>query len=59
MDRGAWQAAVQRVMQIWTRLKRLSTHTDTHTHYISYIFKDSPGITGILHTHTHTHTHLY
>ena len=26
MDRGAWQAAVGRVVQSWTLLKRLSTH---------------------------------
>ena len=25
MDRGAWQAAVHRVMQSWTQLKQLST----------------------------------
>ena len=25
MDRGAWQAAVRRVAQSWTRLKRLSS----------------------------------
>ena len=27
MDRGAWQAMVHSVAQIWTQLKRLSTHT--------------------------------
>ena len=26
-DRGAWQAAVHRVAQSWTWLKKLSTHT--------------------------------
>ena len=26
MDRGAWKAAVHRVTQSWTRLKRLSKH---------------------------------
>ena len=26
-DRGAWWAAVHRVAQSWTQLKRLSTHT--------------------------------
>ena len=26
MGRGAWQAAVHRVIKSWTRLKRLSTH---------------------------------
>ena len=33
MDRGAWQATVHRVAQIWTSLKRLSTHS-----YLSYTF---------------------
>ena len=28
MDRGVWQAAVHKVTQSWTRLKRLSTHID-------------------------------
>ena len=27
MDRGAWQATVQRVAESWTQLKRLSMHT--------------------------------
>ena len=27
MDRGAWQAAVHRVTNSWTRLKQLGTHT--------------------------------
>ena len=27
MDRGAWQAMVHSVTQIWTQLKQLSTHT--------------------------------
>ena len=27
MDRGAWEATVQRVAQSWTRRKRPSTHT--------------------------------
>ena len=27
MDRGAWQAAVQRVAQSWTRLNLLNMHT--------------------------------
>ena len=26
MDRGAWRAAVHRVAESWTRLKRLSRH---------------------------------
>ena len=26
LDRGAWRATVHRVIQSWTRLKRLSTH---------------------------------
>ena len=29
VDRGAWRAAVQRVVKSWIRL---STHTHTHTH---------------------------
>ena len=28
MDRGAWQATVHRVAESWTRLKRLSVHTE-------------------------------
>ena len=28
MDRGVWQAAVHKVTQSWTRLKRLGTHID-------------------------------
>ena len=31
MDRGAWQAMVHKVVQSWTRLKPLSTHTCTMT----------------------------
>ena len=29
VDRGAWQAVVHRVVDSWTRLKRLSTHMST------------------------------
>ena len=29
MDRGAWRATVQRIMQSWTRLKQLSMHACT------------------------------
>ena len=29
MDRGAWQAVVHRVVESWTRPKRLSTHVST------------------------------
>ena len=43
MDRGAWRAAVHRVAQSQTWLKRLSAHAHTHR----------PTET---HTHTHTHT---
>ena len=34
MDRGACWATVNRVTHSWTRLKRLSTHTPTHIHYL-------------------------
>ena len=30
LDRGAWQATVHRVTQIWTQLKRLRTHICMH-----------------------------
>ena len=30
MDRGVWQAAVQRITQSQTRMKRLSTHARIH-----------------------------
>ena len=29
MDRGAWRVTLHRVTQSWTRLKQLSTHTNT------------------------------
>ena len=29
MDKGAWQATVDRVTKNWTRLKQLSMHTHT------------------------------
>ena len=42
MDRGAWRAAVHKVTQSWTWLKRLSTqHSETLIHYISTIIGDS------------------
>ena len=31
MDKGTWQATVQRVTKSWTRLSGLHTHTHTHT----------------------------
>ena len=31
MDRGAWRATVHKVTKSQTRLKRLITHTHTHT----------------------------
>ena len=34
MDGGAWWATVHEVAKSWTWLKRLSTHTRTHTHDI-------------------------
>ena len=33
MDRGAWWATIHRVAKSWIRLKRLGTHTHTHTLY--------------------------
>ena len=35
MDRGTWQATVHRVAKSWTQLKRLTTHTHTHTFVLS------------------------
>ena len=35
MDRGAWLAAVLRVTQSWTQLKRLSMHTHMHATFSS------------------------
>ena len=30
MNRGAWRATVHRITKVWTRLKRLSPHVQTH-----------------------------
>ena len=36
MDRGAWRATVHRVTKSWTRLKRLSSSSSSHTKVLKY-----------------------
>ena len=40
-DRGAWQATVHGITQSWTQMKRLSTHTQSHSK--TYILR-LPGV---------------
>ena len=44
MDRGAWQATVNRVANSWTRLRQLSTHTSTVSFQFQY--KENPSQTA-------------
>ena len=42
MDRGAWQATVQRVTKNWTRLS-IYTHTHTHIYCKIHLLKVDSG----------------